>query len=217
MNTPHAPSPQEVLDQHRALLALTVQALIAGTAHARAYAGWQAEGTVDRFLGPALVRMGAKRFMVAKGQEVNEEEELEFEPEFLANLGLALSAPGIHVRVLKSDHGTVPVPGPSQVRQRFYAQGQGSLFPEAELSSERRLPVVNLVLHWSTDAHYQLERVSLACPKAGELTRASVECYWDTPIWRNRFQETETQREAEMPDLDLGLDDADGRESESSE
>ena len=155
---------------------------------------------VDRALAPALVRKEAKRHLIAANQSV--EDEASFEPEFLANLGLCLTAPGVKIRLLRSamDH-QVPVPGQSLARQMYYAQP--GLFDGIDGAPP---PVLKLVLHWSTDAEYGLERAYLACPKTGGETRATVASHWDEPIWRRHSLEIDGQVQAEVTDLDIHLD-----------
>ena len=194
------------MDRHRSLLRFLVAALRDGTEHARSYADWQDE-EIDRMLAPALVRKGAKRFLLSSGDDSTPEvsdEEVEYDAEYLPNLGLSVTNEGDRIRILKSDNDSLPVPGPSQRRQAFYAQ-QRFLFPvrtsESDLSSN-----VNLVLHWVADGEYNLERVYLACPKAGGETRRSVEAYWDEIIWRRgKIAASASQVEATAEDLDIFL------------
>ena len=163
-------------------------------------------------LGPALVRKGAKRYLLAKIKAVEvSDEEVEYETESLPNLGLAVAVNGVRIRILKSDSGSLPPPGPSIKRQQFYSQ-QGVLFGADGDSAAESLGV-NLVLHWSTDDEYSLSRVYLACPKAGDTTRLSVEVHWDELIWRseNAFlagdvRPSGEQVEAEADELDIYLD-----------
>lgn len=213
MNQPLHSTPQDVLKTYTPLLRVIVSALLEGTKHARWYADTMDE-KCDRALSPALVRKGAKRYLIEKGQEATNEEEtaaFEYETEYLSNLGLAMSAGAIRIRVLRSDHGHLPVPGPSRVRQSFYAQQSSFNFGpgfEALEEEDATSTCMNLVLHWSTDAEYNLDKVYLGYPKAGGTTRASVEAYWDEPIWR-RFDVASSdgeQVEAEVNDLDIYLD-----------
>ena len=203
MNEPQLPSPEDILLTHAPLLRILVAALIEGTRHVQSYVLWQDEA-LDRTLAPALVRKGAKRFLLRGGESVSDEE-VEYETDSLPNIGLAIGSQGIRIRILKSDGGSLPVPGPSSKRQLFYAQ-QGSLFPVAENGDAQSIAAVNLVLHWRVDDEYSLSRVYLACPKAGALNRASVESYWDEPIWRAKA----TSEEAVAEDLDIRLDEDEG-------
>ena len=125
MNEPQLPSPEDILLTHAPLLRILVAALIEGTRHVQSYVLWQDEA-LDRTLAPALVRKGAKRFLLRRGESVSDEE-VEYETDSLPNIGLAIGSQGIRIRILKSDGGSLPVPGPSNKRQLFYAQ-QGIAF-----------------------------------------------------------------------------------------
>ena len=200
------PSPQQVVAAHRPLLRVIVEAVRRGTLHAQDYADWMDEST-DRALAPALVRKGARRYLIAKEQDVHDEEEFDYEAEFLSNLGLAISADGVQIRILRSAQGNLlPVPGHSIARQGFYEQ-YGLPFDEAPAGTTDTLATyVRLVLHWSTDAEYNLERVYLGCPKSGALTRESVQAHWDWPIWRRHDVTADGQIQAEVIDLDIYLE-----------
>jgi hypothetical protein len=202
-----------------------VEALRKGATHARWYFD-EMDEDIDKALAPALVRKGAKRELLATGTEVNNEEDEQpqqgDEPtavsatpangqaEFLSNLGLAVSADGIRFRVLRSDDGTVPVPGPSKARQAFYAQqlyfpGWEALLAEA-IGTAPTIPsaVTNCVLHWDTDNEYNLTRVYLALPLGGKTTRESVELLWNEIIWRRHAPEIDgTQVDAQIIDQDI--------------
>jgi hypothetical protein len=216
MSTP-IPDPKSILQGHIGLLRLIVSGLQSGTIHTQAYADWQKE-PIDRYLAPPLVRKGLKRFLARHGQEAAEEEQEsvadgdlpEYRTQHLSNLGLALRAAGVCIRVLRSDHGSLPVPGPSKARQLFYAQQAFLPFPELSIGSDdEQEPSINLVLYWTTDEKYNLNRVCLACPKAGNTTRESVQTHWDRTIWRHRSDEVAgTHAEAEGDELDIHLDDA---------
>jgi hypothetical protein len=206
------PEPEEIIERYLPLLKVLVAALRDGTRHAREYADWQKE-QIDRVLGPSLVRKGAMRFLVNREVAVAEESaegaegSIDYETEQLSNLGLAVATDGARFRILKSDQGRLPPPGPSTKRQQFWAQ-QGSLFPISKSDNGATTGVVNFVLHWNADREYGLSRVYLACPKAGGTSRASVESYWDEPIWPKGMAAIggTTQAEAEVDDLDIGLD-----------
>jgi hypothetical protein len=209
------PTAQYVVQSYRPVLRRVVEAIRKGTMHARWYFDVMDEG-VDKALAPALVRKGAKRELQATNVEVTNEEDAEQQPpsngkaEFLSNLGLAVSADGIRFRVLRSDDGVVPVPGPSKARQAFYAQqaylpGWTALVAEA-LGSLPAIPsdVTNCILHWDTDADYTLTRVYLALPLAGKETRDSVELLWNEIVWRRHAPEIDgTQVDAEVIDQDI--------------
>lgn len=197
------PSPQQVVQQHRSLLRLAVEALRQGTIHAQEYADWRDED-LDRALAPALVRKEAKRQLIAADHSV--EDEVGFEPEFLPNLGLCLAAPGVKIRLLRSAaDDQIPVPGQSQARRIYYTQ-PGLPFDEVDGATAAPPEVLRLILHWSTDAEYSLDCVYLACPMKGGETRATVESHWDEPIWRRHTLEVDGQLQAEVTDLEIHLD-----------
>jgi hypothetical protein len=199
------PTPQQIVASHRSLLRLAVEALRRGTVHALEYADWQDE-PVDRALAPSLVRKGAKRYLVEKNQDVENEEDIVWDPEFLSNLGLALTAPGVQIRILRSAPGDMlPVPGHSQARQEYYTQ-MGLFDGEEHAPGDVPPPVLRLVLHWGTDEDYNLDRVWLGCPKAGGETRESVKSHWDEPVWRKHSLLGDGQAQAEVTDLDIYLD-----------
>lgn len=225
------PTAQHVVQNYRPVLRRLVEALRKGTGHARWYFDVMDED-VDRALAPALVRKGAKRELLATNIDVTNEEDEPQHPtvvpppppngkaEFLSNLGLAVSADGIRFRVLRSDDGVVPVPGPSKARQAFYSQqayfpGWAALVAEA-MGSVPAIPaipsdVTNCVLHWDTDDEYNLRRVYLALPLAGKETRDSVELLWNEIIWRKHAPEVDgTQVEAEIIDQDIYIGEATG-------
>ena len=200
------PSPQQVVQVHRSLLRLAVEALRRGTLHAQEYVEWQDE-PIDRALSPAHVRKGAKRYLIETNQDVQDEEgSTDYEAEFLANLGLLLKSDGVQLRLLRSAAGNMmPVPGQSQARQSYYSQ-PGLPFGEVENAVAVVPDMLRLVLHWSTDDEYNLDHVYLACPKSGGETRSTVESHWDEPIWRRHSLEVDVQVQAEVTDLDIHLD-----------
>lgn len=205
------PTPQQVVEHYRPLLRLIVEALRRGTVHSQEYADWQDEG-IDRALAPAHVRKGAKRFLLEQGQEVQNEEEVgqvsavDFETEFLSNLGLCIRSGLVQMRILRSAQGSqLPVPGHSLARQDYYTQSD--LPFEDEVISGSAAIAGKFIVHWSTDVEYNLDRVYLACPRSGGLTRESVQAHWDWPIWRRHGIVIDGQVQAEVTDLDIYLED----------
>jgi hypothetical protein len=149
---------------------------------------------VDPFLAPALVRYYAMQFIDEKQAEV---EGLTRKP--LANNGLCVRYNSREIRVLKSDDGDVPVPGPSQKRQDFYQQS----FPNwDEVAGEDEPDLLNLLVIWDVTRRYVFRGLTLVCPKAGELTRDSVEIYWekDIPLPTSTRRPAESRPAAESAD-----------------
>src|SRR5688572_6461071 len=140
------PNPHAVVAAHRSLLRLTVEAIRRGTIHAQAYADWMDE-EIDRALAPAHVRKEARRYLSAHQQSAQNEEEIDYEAEFLSNLGLSMSAPGIQMRILRSaQNELLPIPGRSYARQAFYQQSFD--LADGSLPNTTAQPIIRLVLHW---------------------------------------------------------------------
>ena len=218
-NDHNLPTPQQIVDTYRPVLCRIVEALRRGTRHARWYFDYWDE-SLDPALAPALVRKEAKRRLIdtetpavdAEDEAANGTAAPNGQAEFLSNLGLAVLADGVKFRILRSDDGMIPVPGPSRARQAFYSQeayfpGWHALVAEAI----GHVPVIpspytNCVLHWDTDDEYNLVRVYLALPLAGNTTRESVELLWNEIIWRRQAPGIDgTQVEAEIIDQDIYL------------
>ena len=200
------PSCEEICTAIRPVLDIAIAAIADGVDHVREYADWQDEG-IDRQLAPAIVRHKVKLRLRKAGQHVEEEELIDgaddsqpaltvapvpFEAIMLPNNGLLLETAAYLVRILKSDLGMLPPPGPSRRRRQFYAQQ-----PFLPFNPPVATPVTgggsadavftlmtNLVLHWTVDDEYKLTKINLALPKGGGNTRASVEWHWDEVIWR---------------------------------
>ena len=123
---------------------------------------------VDGALGSHVARFHARRFLVGRGLQC----------ESMPLNGIAFRWASYSVRVLKADgDGELPAPGRSGRKQRFYCQDQHTFDfdqGEVELGSE-----VNLVVLWDvTRGSFNGLSLSLACPKAGGRTKASVEAHW---------------------------------------
>lgn len=133
---------------------------------------------VDRSLAPHLVRYWAKEFLGNNGYSVSERN---YKINDIPQNGLYLIDGNFHFRVLKADEGRLPVPGNSKVKQDFYQQRfhQGALaFPDQESLASTIQPVGFVVL-WDTDLGYTImHKLILACPKSGDVSRASVGVHW---------------------------------------
>ena len=199
--------PESVVGTYRPLLCRLVEALRRGTMHAQAYAE-QHDEEIDRALAPPLVRKEAKRRLLKLNEDVQDEEEedqIDYETQSVPNLGLSVRAGAVQIRILRSAAGSMlPLAGDSMARQEYYTQ---PLFPELAEGSPETGGLLRLVLHWDTDAEYNLTRVYLACPKSGGKTRETVMTHWDEPIWRRHQPEVDGQVQAEVKDVDIYLDD----------
>src|SRR5262249_52616872 len=89
------------------------------------------------------------------------------------------------LRILKSDDGDPPVPGDSASRRNFYHQI--SIVYVTEDGAEVREDVRNFLILWDIDRLYNLTGLSLAYPKSGNDTKASVQVHWHVPIEHPAF------------------------------
>lgn len=137
----------------------------------------------DRYLAPNFVRYHAKWNLAQEGRQVEEEEAQDYELQHLPSNGLSLTCGGYQIRILKSDDGELPVPGPSKRRQEFWNQLSINFGDDPTSSSESSfLPALNLVVLWDVDASYHLKTLKLSCPKSGSTTKDSVSDYWTVVI-----------------------------------
>ena len=131
---------------------------------------------INKSLAPNLVRYHAIKVLKGAGQEVIEDDDL-FQINQVPNNGLCIVQDKYVIRILKSAKGELPTPGQSESRQRFYEQYSFS-FPSEERNNEK----LNLLLLWEIDLNYNLTNLSLACPKSGKTTIASVVAHWHRKI-----------------------------------
>ena len=109
-------------------------------------------------------------------------------------------------RVLKADEGDVPIPGPSERKQKFYSQAQ-LVFPfmagEEEVGES---PEVNFIVLWDVPpGSYSNLALVLVCPKAGGTTRDSVEIYWGQTLPHPADEMPTPSGGEEAEDLDIKL------------
>lgn len=185
---PVIPDSQEALSDLSQLIPTVYSTLEAAIQGAREFFDKE-NRPIDPYLAPCLVRYYAKQFLIAAGCNAeyeddveHDEGDVEFKFHNLSNNGLALKSEKYQIRIWKSDDGELPVPGPSQVRQRFFQQ----LSLDMSVSAER----TNLAILWEVSSNYTLIGLLLSCPKAGDNSRASVEAYWTIPIPHPAFSTT---------------------------
>ena len=206
MQNLNVPSPEEVQKDLELIVPTIHTALEHGTLKARDFFEREdPDGLVDRYLAPNLVRYWAKRYLQNAGLQVSEEQ-AEFNLTPLPNNGLCLSFGRYRLRILKSDDGDPPVPGDSVSRQNFYHQI--SIVYVTEEGAEIHEDVRNLLILWNIDRPYNLTGLSLAYPKSGKDTKASVQVHWHVQIAHPAFAFTvdaESQPESKEDDLPLKL------------
>jgi len=181
----NVPSPEEVQKDLELIVPTIHTALEHGTLKAREFFEREdPDSHVDRYLAPNLVRYWAKRYLQNAGLQVSEEQaELNLQP--LPNNGLCLRFGRYGLRILKSDDGDPPVPGDSVSRRNF--SHQISIVYVTEDGAEVREDVRNLLILWDIDRLYNLAELSLAYPKSGNDTKASVQVHWHVPIEHPAF------------------------------
>lgn len=167
---PDVMDPEAVAADLEAVVPTIWRALEVGTLRARDFFEERDLG-VDSFLFPNLVRYEAKLFLVDAGQEV-------FETEILSNNGLIMRHLEYQLRLLKSDNGELPTPGQSRRKQAYYSQQLEFFAPIADEPVE----MVNLVVLWDVDSHFNLSELTLVYPKSGGQTKASVSAFWKLPL-----------------------------------
>jgi hypothetical protein len=186
------PGPEDVLKDLGALLKAVWAALELGAQEAREYFETHG-GPIDPYLASHLARWNAKRYLEESGAEVAS---CEIEPDTLPYSGLRfIYAEKYHIWIRKAHKGLLPVPGPSKTLQGFYSQLSFSFIPASSSNGQ----LVNVMVLWDVDTNYVLDdELILACPKAGDLTRASVEAHWYTSVPHPAF--TVEPSHTEIPD-----------------
>jgi hypothetical protein len=171
------PSPEAALSDLSRLLPIVYSALEYGTYKAREFFDQQEDHTIDPYLAAHLVRFHALAEIRRAGHNASEEDD-DFDLGNVPNSGILISYGRYNIRILKSTkEGELPAPGHSISRQSFYHQ-MSLPFP----NRDGELPPVNLILLWDVMNPYDLGKMILACPKAGGMTRDSVEAHWYNPI-----------------------------------
>ena len=196
MNTPPPSDPQEILESLTSLIPHLYHSLEAAIQAARSFFDERNEKP-DPYLFPCLVRYHAKLLLREREQAAD------YEFDDLANNGLYLVFGEYPIRVLKSDDGRLPVPGNSKAKQEFYNQQLSFTFMPGSVT----LPMsrMNLVVLWDTDSLWNLERLTLVCPKAGGVTRESVETHWEIQIPHPALLETAMVPTNAAGDLPMSL------------
>lgn len=133
----------------------------------------------DIYLFNDLVRYYARELLDKSGFALEDDGEdvTEYKFRALLNNGLSGTFNGRRFRILKSDHGSVPMPA-SRAKREFYTQP-----PQLRLQLEPSVTVRhNILILWEVDDQYNFLRLRLACPKSVGVTRASLEVYFNEPL-----------------------------------
>jgi hypothetical protein len=113
------------------------------------------------------------------------------------------------VRILKVSaicDEKLPAPGASRMRQLFWNINRQLVLALEFPASVTRFPILNLIVLWETDSHFNLSKLYLACPKAGGKRIDSARAYWieEIPRFGNCLPQAETY--PPTPDTDNDLD-----------
>lgn len=153
------PTPDEVANDLAGLWPTLWWAFEVATDSAQQYFDVQGED-VEPCLFASLARYGMRMSLAAEGFNLLD----------LGNNGIQIEYQGYSIKVLKSDDGGLPAPGPSQAKQDFYQQ----MFKFNE-EVDVILPPEhyrNLVICWDVDGDYMATHLTLYCPKNGDESTA---------------------------------------------
>jgi len=170
------PSPEVVLEELSPILPSISEALEKGTEIAKSYFEKKKQ-SIDPYLAAMLTRWHAKIYLEKEHIEVSEDDNYKMEE--IANIGLFLKFGNFRIRILKSQNDELPTPGTSKTRQDFYQQSLDFSSPDDEDGKNSDL---NIIVIWKANKDYDFQGLRLACPKAGNTTRASVEEHWNKKI-----------------------------------
>ena len=131
---------------------------------------------IDPFLVNDIIRYYVKRYLLDLDFDVTES----YKVDDLANNGLSVRYNGYHVRILKADHGDLPIPGVSETKKLFYNQQLSMDLYNSDTNLRRLKP--NVLILWDLSSSYDLSQLYLACPKSGGKTRESVSSYFNNPL-----------------------------------
>jgi hypothetical protein len=92
------------------------------------------------------------------------------------------------------------------MRQLFWNTNRQLVLALEFPASAARLPVLNLIVLWETDSHFNLSKLYLACPKAGGKRIDSARAYWIEEIPRFGTCLPQSGTNPPTPDTDNDLD-----------
>jgi hypothetical protein len=153
------PGPDDVFHELAGLGATLWRILEITADHARQY--YDSQGLdVEPCLFANLTRYQALIRLKAEGYELGE----------LINNGIQVEYREYSIKVLKSDDGGLPVPGPSHTKQCFYQQVlpfKGNVDVILPPDQHR-----NLIVCWDVDNDYMISRLTLYSPQSGDESTA---------------------------------------------
>ena len=199
---------QAVLRELAPTLELVQGALEWGTLQTREYFD-SLDLRPDSDLAPNIVRFHAKRTLATTRQSVSGEEREDYSLRNLRGNGLMLKVDIYKLRILKAStiyEGKLPASGPSRMRQIFWNTNRQLVLELEFPSGTPRLPVLNLIVLWETDTHYNLSKLYLACPKSGGKRIDSARAYWVEEIPRFGAGWTQPLTNPHTPDTDNDVD-----------
>ena len=204
----NVPDPQTVLGELSHLLPIVYSSLHYGIFETKEFFDQQENEEhriINRFLAPNLVRYYTIQALKQKGQIVAPDTD-SLDLKTVPNNGICFSYERYDIRILKSYNGDLPIPGHSRSRQEFYHQLSLNLNVDDKDEDGRR---VNLLILWDVTPSYNLEVLSMACPKAGAETKESVIAHWHCKIpeeilFGNLIPESNLKK-VEVEDLPISL------------
>ncbi len=157
---------------------------------------------IDPYLAPNQVRFHAVKYLKRAGQDVQEDNDLSIAN--IPNNGMHINFGRYQIKILKSSRGDLPVPGHSRIRQGYYSQD--NLFNDDDPNM-----TINLLILWNAQIDFNgLGVLSLACPKAGGVTRESVahhfHCEIPQKLLYGVYNVSDEIQDSEIYDLPLKLD-----------
>ena len=177
----NVPDPETVLRELSHLLPTVYSSLHYGIFKTKEFFDRQEkekQKIVNRFLAPNLVRYYTIQALERKGQ-VLVPGTYPLDLKAVPNNGICFSYERYDIRILKSYNGDLPIPGHSKSRQEFYQQLTLDLNVK---DTDENATRANLLILWEVDPSYNLQVLSIACPKAGGRTKESVIAHWHCKV-----------------------------------
>jgi hypothetical protein len=204
------PRPEFVMREISGLVPLVHSALDHGVFKAKDFFDNQENVTdraINKSLAPNLVRFYALQELKRSGQDAYEDSVGVDFPN-IPNNGIHISYDNYEIKILKSNRGEIPVPGNSKSRRNFYDQPEllNHTINQDDNVDHKNINL-NLLLLWDVITPYNLDILTLACPKQGDKSRDSVEAHWHCripdKILLGKYEISETIEVEEILDLPL--------------